>query len=231
MFGNPEFYSSASAKEIIAPLPGTEAEVAQVQFMLKQKGWNTREFIEGTASEEKVKELNNPKIFHIATHGLYKPTTEFTLNEEIQGNEALLTQNPLMRTGLLLKGAGDLLSKTNYNYNMDAGILTAYEAMSLNLDQTDLVVLSACETGLGDIEQGEGVYGLQRAFLVAGAKVLIMSMFKVDDDATQKLMLSFYQKWLNSGNMRQSFVDAKKELRNQYPEPIYWGAFMMIGLE
>jgi CHAT domain-containing protein len=73
------------------------------------------------------------------------------------------------------------------------------------------------------------VYGLQRAFFVAGAKVLIMSMFKVDDDATQKLILNFYRKWLNTGNMRLSFVEAKKELRTEYPDPIYWGAFMMIG--
>jgi CHAT domain-containing protein len=149
----------------------------------------------------------------------------------MESNEAQLTQNPLMRTGLLLKGAGDLLDKTDYNYNMENGILTAYEAMNLSLDRTDLVVLSACETGLGQLEAGEGVYGLQRAFLVAGAKVLIMSMFKVDDEATQKLMLKFYQKWLNSGNMRQSFIDAKKELRTEYQEPIYWGAFMMIGLD
>jgi CHAT domain-containing protein len=175
--------------------------------------------------------MNSPKIFHIATHGLYRPSEEVTLEKEIQGGEALLTQNPLMRTGLLLKGAGDLLEKTDYNYNMESGILTAHEAMSLNLDKTDLVVLSACETGLGDLEAGEGVYGLQRAFLVAGAKVLIMSMFKVDDDATQKLMLKFYQKWLNSNNLRQSFIEAKKELRVEYPEPIYWGAFMMIGLD
>lgn len=231
MFGNPTFYLTASAEHPIADLPGTEKEVTQVQFMLKQKGWVTAEYVEKLASEEKVKELNSPKIFHIATHGFYRPTTEVSLQEEIEGNEAVLTQNPLLRTGLLLKGAGDLMEKTEYNYNMENGILTAYEAMSLNLDKTDLVVLSACETGLGDLEAGEGVYGLQRAFLVAGAKVLIMSMFKVDDDATQKLMLKFYQKWLNSGNMRQSFIEAKKELRIEYPEPIYWGAFMMIGLD
>jgi CHAT domain-containing protein len=232
MFGNPTFYLTASANtRAIAALPGTEKEVNQVQFMLKQKGWATTEYVETFAAEEKIKELNSPKIFHIATHGLYRPSEEVTLEKEIQGGEALLTQNPLMRTGLLLKGAGDLLDKTDYNYNMESGILTAYEAMSLNLDKTDLVVLSACETGLGDLEAGEGVYGLQRAFLVAGAKVLIMSMFKVDDDATQKLMLKFYQKWLNSNNLRQSFIDAKKELRVEYPEPIYWGAFMMIGLD
>jgi CHAT domain-containing protein len=232
MFGNPKFYlASADASQSISALPGTEKEVNQLQFLLKEKGWVTTEYVEDAAAEEKIKEMNSPKIFHIATHGLYRPSTQMTLEKEMQGNEALMAQNPLLRTGLLLKGAGDLLDKTNFNYNMENGILTAYEAMSLNLDQTDLVVLSACETGLGDLEAGEGVYGLQRAFLVAGAKVLIMSMFKVDDEATQKLMLKFYQKWLNTGNMRQSFIDAKKELRVDYPDPIHWGAFMMIGLE
>jgi CHAT domain-containing protein len=231
MFGNPTFYVTASAGGSVSPLPGTGKEVNQVQYMLKQKGWVTAEYVESSASEENIKEINNPKIFHIATHGFYRPTTQTTLEDELSGNEAMLTQNPLMRTGLLLTGAGDLMAKTEFNYNMENGILTAYEAMNLNLDKTDLVVLSACETGLGDLEAGEGVYGLQRAFLVAGAKVLIMSMFKVDDDATQKLMLVFYQKWLNSANLRQSFIDAKKELRVEYPDPIYWGAFMMIGLD
>lgn len=231
MFGNPTFYLTASASQSIPPLPGTEKEVNQLRFLLKQKGWTTAEYLENSASEERIKELNSPKIFHIATHGLYKPTESISLEEQIEGNEAVLAQNPLLRTGLLLKGAGDLLNKTDHHYNMENGILTAYEAMSLNLDKTDLVVLSACETGLGDLEVGEGVYGLQRAFLVAGAKILIMSMFKVDDEATQKLMLKFYQKWLNTGNIRQSFIDAKKELRVEYPEPIYWGAFIMIGLE
>jgi CHAT domain-containing protein len=231
MFGNPSFYLTASADANITALPGTEKEITQLQFLLKQKGWDTKEYVEKTATEEKVKELNSPKIFHVATHGFYKPNEQATIQSEMERNEAQLTQNPLMRTGLLLKGAGDLLDKTDYNFNMENGILTAYEAMNLNLDKTDLVVLSACETGLGQLESGEGVYGLQRAFLVAGAKVLIMSMFKVDDDATQKLMLKFYQKWLNSANIRQSFIDAKKELRAEYPEPIYWGAFMMIGLD
>lgn len=231
MFGNPQFYLTASAAKSIQALPGTEKEVTQLDYLLKQKGWKTKEYMEVNATEEKVKEMNSPKIFHIATHGFYSQTNPITLEEEIEGNEAILAQNPLMRTGLLLKGAGDLLDKTSYNYNMESGILTAHEAMSLNLDKTDLVVLSACETGLGDVEQGEGVMGLQRAFLVAGAKVLIMSMFKVDDEATQKLMVKFYQKFINSGQVRNSFIDAKKELRAEYPEPIYWGAFMMIGLE
>jgi len=231
MFGNPKFYLASSDNRTIADLPGTEKEVNELEELLKQKGWKTTEYVETSASEERVKELESPKIFHIATHGFTTPAISEDDAKQMTQSEAQLTENPLLKTGLLLKGAGDLLNKTKYNYNLESGILTAYEAMSLNLDKTDLVVLSACETGLGEVSNGEGVYGLQRAFLVAGAKVLIMSMFKVDDAATQKLILNFYKKWLTTGNMRQSFVDAKKELRVEYPEPIYWGAFMMIGLD
>jgi CHAT domain-containing protein len=231
MFGNPTFYLTASTGRNVPSLPGTEKEVDELQALLKKNGWATDEYVEALASEEQVKNLSSPKIFHIATHGFYTKTSSQDELAELTESEAQMTENPLMKTGLLLTGAGDILNKTNYNYNLESGILTAYEAMSLNLDQTDLVVLSACETGLGDISNGEGVYGLQRAFLVAGAKVLIMSMFKVDDDATQKLILNFYRKWLTTNNLRQSFVNAKKELRLDYPEPIYWGAFMMIGIE
>ncbi|NOT74167.1 MAG: CHAT domain-containing protein [Cyclobacteriaceae bacterium] len=229
MFGNPTFYLTASTDRQYAELPGTEKEVDELQKLLKQKGWVTDEYMEGSASEDKVKLLDNPRIFHIATHGFYTKAQDASLQKTLTENEAMMAENPLMKSGLLLSGAGDILAKTTYNYNIESGVLTAYEAMSLNLDRTDLVVLSACETGLGEISNGEGVYGLQRAFFVAGAKVLIMSMFKVDDDATQKLILNFYKKWLVSGNMRQSFVEAKKELRTEYPEPIFWGAFMMIG--
>jgi len=232
MFGNPLFYTaSADETKLIPQLPGTEREISQLQFSFREKGWVTSQFIDKQATEEKLKELKDQKVVHIATHGLYRPSAEITMENALEGNEALLAQNPLMRTGLLFRGAGDLLDKTSVNYNLENGILTADEAMSLNLDRTDLVVLSACETGLGDLEAGEGVYGLQRAFLVAGAKVLVMSMFKVDDEATQKLMLKFYQKWFITKNMRQSMIEAKKELRNEFPDPIFWGAFMMIGLE
>ncbi|MBS1558845.1 MAG: CHAT domain-containing protein [Bacteroidetes bacterium] len=231
MFGNPKFYLSASANQTIADLPGTEKEVNKLQDLLKQKGWKTSEYTETSASEEQVKEIESPKIFHIATHGFTPSIATEDDAKQITQSEAELTENPLLKTGLLLKGAGDLLNETKYNYNLTSGILTAYEAMSLNLDKTDLVVLSACETGLGEISNGEGVYGLQRAFLIAGAKVLIMSMFKVDDDATQKLIINFYKKWLTTGNLRQSFIEAKKELRVEYPNPIYWGSFMMIGLD
>jgi CHAT domain-containing protein len=231
LFGNPFFYASATKDAAYPQLPGTEKEISELDDLLKKKGWKTLEYTEAEASEERVKQLNSPRIFHIATHGFYTPALEKSDVEELTESEGMLAENPLMKSGLLLSGGGDILSKTRFNFNMEQGVLTAYEAMNLNLDQTDLVVLSACETGLGEISNGEGVYGLQRAFLVAGAKVLIMSMFKVDDAATQKLILNFYKKWTNTGNLRLSFVEAKKELRLEYPEPYYWGPFMMIGLE
>jgi tetratricopeptide (TPR) repeat protein len=231
MIGNPLFYASISANQEIPQLPGTEKEISELDDLLKKNGWSTLEYTEDKASEQIVKELNSPRIFHIATHGFYSPTIDKSELERLTESESKLAENPLMKSGLLLSGAGEILAKTRYNFNIDNGVLTAYEAMNLNLDQTDLVVLSACETGLGEISNGEGVYGLQRAFLVAGAKVLVMSMFKVDDAATQELILNFYKKWTNTGNMRLSFVEAKKELRVKYPEPYYWSPFMMIGLE
>jgi len=235
MFGNPTFYvaSSNTSPKKVPQLPGTEIEVNELNAYLQQQGWNSNAYMGLEATEKQIKLLDNPRVFHIATHGFFRPETEETEEEKLLQHNAGASKNPLLRTGLMLVGAGDILSKTTYNYNIEDGILTAYEAMNLSLDNTDLVVLSACETGLGAVTAGEGVYGLQRAFIVAGAKTLIMSMFKVDDIATQKLMVNFYQKWIETGNKRQSFVDAKKELRNnpEFKEPIYWGAFIMIGLD
>jgi CHAT domain-containing protein len=231
MFGNPTYYLSASSERTIAQLPGTDKEVRGLDDLLKQQGWKTSEYLEKEATEEQVKMVESPSVLHIATHGFYTPEIDASDLEQLTENEAMMSENPMLKTGLLLTSAGDVFAETKYNYNMKNGILTASEAMNLNLDKTDLVVLSACETGLGDVHVGEGVYGLQRAFLVAGAKVLIMSMFKVDDAATQKLVDNFYRKWTTTKNMRQSFIDAKKEIRVEYPEPIFWGAFMMIGLD
>jgi len=90
--------------------------------------------------------------------------------------------------------------------------------------------LSACETGLGDIRSGEGVYGLQRAFQVAGAEALVMSMWKVDDAATQMLMTSFYSSWIRLGNKQKAFREAQLQLMARFKDPYYWGSFVMMGM-
>ena len=236
MFGNPIFYVDTkpgrpvaeagltrATSEVITQLPGTEAEINELQNLLSSNGWKADPFTAYEADEATIKAINNPRVFHVATHGFFKTDDGAEATNE-------LAQNPLMRSGLLLKGAGDILNKTDYNFNINDGILTAYEAMNLNLDQTELVVLSACETGLGEVEAGEGVFGLQRSFLVAGAQTIIMSLFKVSDEATQELMIRFYDKWLKTGQMRRSFIEAKKEIREEYVDPIYWGPFVMIGM-
>jgi CHAT domain-containing protein len=219
---SPELIYGLSLKSTgsLAELPATKTEVDKIAGILNAKGWEVKNYTGTTALEETIKESYKPRLLHVATHGFFQPDTT-------KGS------NPLLRSGLMLAGAGNTLKGENKPEGED-GILTAYEAMNLNLDNTDLVVLSACETGLGKIKNGEGVYGLQRAFKVAGAKSIIMSLWKVDDNATQELMVAFYKHWLNDAAgttsiKRSAFLKAQKELKAKYPNPYYWGAFVMVG--
>ena len=111
---------------------------------------------------------------------------------------------------------------------LEDGILTAAEISEMNLFNTELVVLSACETGLGDINNSEGVFGLQRAFKLAGAKTIIMSLWKIPDKQTSMLMQAFYKNWLSGMNKNEAFKKAQLELRSQFPEPYYWAGFVMV---
>lgn len=204
-------------------LPGTKKEIEEIQKALSIKGVRNNIYLKADANESNIKNLQSPRILHIATHGYFMESE----NIEKQASSGI-GKNPLLRSGLFLAGASTSISKEQSSSGED-GILTAYEAMNLNLDKTELVVLSACETGSGEIANGEGVYGLQRAFQMAGAKAVIMSLWKVDDEATQQLMVQFYQYWMENGKMHESFQRAQQNLRSTFPHPYYWGAFVLIG--
>lgn len=219
--------------ENITELPGTKREIETIAAILNQEKVSVKTFVLADASEEKLKSLQQPSVLHIATHGYFLQDLVKSANGErgFAGfSDEVVVENPLLRSGLLLSGARAAFSKTNHSATGSDGLLTAYEAMNLNLDKTDLVVLSACETGLGVTVNGEGVYGLQRAFSVAGARYTLMSLWKVDDTATQEFMTSFYKAWMNQLDVNHALRKAQREVRSKYPEPYYWGAFVLSGL-
>lgn len=214
------------SNQMLALLPGTKKEVNLIDSLYNKKTLPVTTYLSNDALEDSIKMVKNPRTLHIATHGF------FLESDEEAENQDGYVQNPLLRSGLILAGANSYISagqiSDQIKHNED-GILTAYEAMNLNLDGTELVVLSACETGLGEVKNGEGVYGLQRAFQVAGADAIIMSMWTVDDDATQELMTNFYEEWLSGNDKQTAFITAQKRLKDKWKSPYYWGAFVMVG--
>lgn len=216
--------------ENLAPLPGTRAEVQAIASVLKPAGYQLNILTESSANESRLKAVKSPEVLHIATHGYFLEDVEST-GSAFGVHLENAHDNPLLRSGLMLAGAAKTVtgaSSPNLESN-DNGILTAYEAMNMSLEGTELIVLSACETGLGDVKAGEGVYGLQRAFLVAGADALIMSLWKVDDTATQQLMKNFYSNWVRLRNKQKAFKEAQIQLMTKYKDPFFWGAFVMMG--
>lgn len=215
--------------DAVASLPGTKVEVEGIAAILKTAGYKVALSEQAEATEAKIKSVSGPALVHIATHGYFLQDTG---GDAVGVDQENAKNNPLLRSGLLLSGAsktikGEVMPNLESN---DNGVLTAYEAMNLNLTGTDLIVLSACETGLGDVRAGEGVYGLQRSFIVAGAKALVMSLWKVDDAATQALMTNFYTNLSKGGSKLKAFKQAQLQLMTKYKDPYYWGAFVMIGL-
>lgn len=210
-----------TAGEKVSLLPGTKKEVETIARAAKGQRIQARTFLEDEATEARLKSLESPDLLHVATHG-------FFMADLPPESDATLRENPLLRSGLLLAGA-ELTLKGTPPPEED-GILTAQEAMNLSLEGTELVVLSACETGLGQVQNGEGVYGLQRAFRQAGARSVLMSLWKVSDEATQEMMTTFYDNLLTRRQAkREAFRNARQSLRERFPEPYYWGAFVLVG--
>ena len=225
LVGFPEY-----GNDDIPALPGTKAELANIGRLLTSKAYKTSVLSGVNATEQMFKAVVNPKVLHVATHGYFLEDKHLQKGKVFGISSESARDNPLLRAGLLLAGAGHVTGEQqNTLESSNNGVLTAYEAMNMSLDQTDLVVLSACETAVGDVKAGEGVYGLQRAFLAAGAKALIMSLWKVNDEATQELMTKFYASWLKTGSKQQAFKEAQLSLKNKYKEPYYWGGFVLIG--
>ena len=225
-------------------LKGSEKEVDDVRTELSRAGVDARIIKGWQATEESFKQIGrsgpSPRILHVSTHGYFFPDPAPRPREGgagsgsplgVGGNEPVfkLSDHPMIRSGLILAGANHAWKTGRPLGNREDGVLTAYEISQLDLRNTELVVLSACETGLGHIEGNEGVYGLQRAFKIAGAKTLVMSLWQVSDLQTQELMTVFYQKWL-LGKMpvRQALQAAQKEMRDKGYEQYYWAGFVVV---
>ncbi len=229
-------------------LAGTEREVNAIEKIMQTSGINTTLKKGNTATEEAFKNIgaNNaasPRILHIATHGYFFPDPKSNakssgLSDE-QESVFKISDHPMLRSGLILAGGNAAWQGNQTLEGREDGILTAYEISQMNLSNTELVVLSACETGLGEIQGNEGVYGLQRAFKIAGAKYLIMSLWQVPDKQTSLLMTTFYKNWLHSdaealvgkeGKMTipEAFHAAQKQLRENGLDPYNWAGFVLV---
>ncbi|MCU0323464.1 MAG: CHAT domain-containing protein, partial [Chitinophagaceae bacterium] len=202
-------------------LQGTLDEAEQITEQFKLAGKLVQLFKGNAASETAIKQNSTAfNVLHIATHGF------FIDNNSKVKNAFSASNNPMLRSGLALANANKawhgVVSKTG-----EDGILTAYEIAAQDFSNTQLVVLSACETGLGEIKSGEGVYGLQRAFKMAGVNYLIMSLWQVPDLETKEFMKLFYSYCTQGKPIRTAFRLTQLEMNKKY-EPYQWAAFVLL---
>ena len=223
-------------------LSGTKKEAESIHSLLKKKDISSTLYIASKANEESFKSLSGQhcNIIHIGTHGF--TWTDSTARKQDYFRQRLSMQmlgehqlqkptiDPLTRCGLLFAGSNIALSGHSKDLpeGVQDGILTAKEISLMDLRDANLVVLSACETAKGDITS-EGVFGLQRAFKMAGAQTIIMSLWKVNDQATQMLMTEFYTNWIGKQqSKREAFKNAQNTVRTHFEEPEYWAGFIML---
>jgi CHAT domain-containing protein len=215
----------------------TEVEISTAASILEGKGIAPTLKKGAEATEESFKSIgasgSSPRVLHVATHGFFFPDPKESKPGEGQtvGEKTFkVSNNPMIRSGLVLAG-GNQAWKTGkpLRPDLEDGILTAYEISQMNLSNTELVVLSACETGLGDLLGNEGVYGLQRAFKIAGARYLIMSLWQVPDFQTQVFMSAFYKHWLEREMaITQAFRTTQSELKAKYGDAFKWAGFVLV---
>ena len=201
-----------------ASLPGSQSEIKKIEELVLNESFKAFSFTEGNASEKALRSMNSPYILHLATHGFFISQNESTksserfafFNEETNSDST----NPMHYSGLLLSGARTSLESYNQKMSFDSkndGILTAEEASQLDLSETWLTVLSACDTGSGVARAGEGVLGLRRAFAMAGTQNLLLTLWPVSDSFTKDFMVSFYEEALKTGNAPKALAKVQKE--------------------
>lgn len=214
------------------PIPSTKKEIENIYRLLKGKGVSVSVFDSIAANEESFKSLHrrSPDILHLATHGFVIDTPQ-----KAKGNKFVATTNIysqkdsyLMWAGLMLAGGNNIWQGKFNLTNVEDGILTADEISRLDLSNTKLVVLSACETARGKVDPVDGVYGLQRAFKLAGVQTIVMSLWKVQDDATAMLMTQFYKYLTDGMEKHQALWNAMMDVRKKYKDPYYWAGLVML---
>jgi CHAT domain-containing protein len=216
-------------------LPGTEAEVTSVDRLLRRSGWQTTLYTGDRALKASLLKVRGPRVVHIATHGFFLADQQAPDSSGRAVRLSGAADDPMLRSGLFFAGANRTRSGASLPSGADNGVLTAYEASQLDLQGTELVVLSACETGLGEQSNSEGVFGLRRALQEAGADSIMMSLWSVPDQETQELMALFYAKWLGGLDkpeaLRQAQLAEREVVRKRYGRdlPYYWGAFVLVG--
>ncbi len=211
-----------------AYLPHTLTEIESIKKSMEAKKGKVV-FLNGDkATEAAYRNLggaSSPDVVHFATHGFTLPDTS-KQKTGIISNTFKVSDNPLLRSGLVLAG-GNKGWKGTSQLNEDDGILTALEIAALPLQNTKLAVLSACETGVGELRGSEGVFGLQRAFKIAGVEYVMATLWQVPDKETKEFMTSFYSQWLNGKTLQQSFASTQQIMRKKYP-PYYWAGFTLV---
>ncbi len=223
-----------SSNYYFAGLPGTKKEINIINKQILNKRKKLISLEAKNASEKNLKSClkKNISYIHLATHGFFfpKPKDMDRSEESILsiGDRYRLSSNPLHRTGIVLSGVNNTWTRLASNIEQEDGIVTAAEIATLDLFDTQLVVLSACNTGRGDIQDGEGVFGLQRAFKVAGVKNTLISLWKVPDHQTKYLLNLFYKYLLKGKSPQSALLKAQKKMRKKFP-PYYWAGFVLYG--